>query len=1057
MTTKLGKLRDLLRELFQLDQADLDFGIYRIMNQKRDEVERFLDEDLLPQVRAAFEKYRPADKAALQAELDKTLADLAKYGVDPETNEAVLSLRKRLAQGVDVAALEDEVFSDLFTFFRRYYNGGDFLSLRRYKEGVYAIPYEGEEVKLHWANHDQYYIKSSEYLTNYAFKLGQRKVRFELAAANTERDNNKAQNGNERRFILAEEDAVAEESGELVARFEYRPDGDKRTQAELNAEAAASIVDAAPAPWKDTLGRKVPTKANPGRTVLDQHMHDYTARNTFDYFIHKDLGGFLRRELDFFIKNEVLLLDDVDQIEDFAKVEEKLSKIKVLRAIAHKVIAFLAQLEDFQKKLWLKKKFVVETNWCITLDRVPEEFYPEIAANDAQREEWVRCLAIDKIEGDLTTPPYSAPLTEKFLAAHPFLTLDTRHFDTEFREKLLASLHELASSTRGVLVNAQNFDALGLLECEFGQSVDSVYLDPPYNTDAAPINYKNEFRHSTWLCLFEGPLRRSIRLLNENAVVCVTIDDFEAAPLRLLLDTTFDPTRRLGIVPIKNNPAGRTGTVGFSTCHEYALFYGCSETARPNRLPHSDAQKKRYAEKDDQGAFEWTNFRKHGGSNTYRTTRPRQFFPLYVEGSEVRVPEMTWNNDSRSWEVTEKPRATEEVLWPIDSKGRERIWDFNAGTTRKNLKDLLVRPDSQGQTAVYRKWRLNDKGLLPQTWWDKSEYSAAAYGTNLLSHMFGETHSFMFPKSLHAVADCIFVGGLKELTTGTVLDFFAGSGTTAHAVIHLNRQDEGERKFILVEMGDYFDEVTLSRIKKAAYSADWKDAEPKSHNDGTSQIFKYLRLESYEDALDNLELRERTEPQQQLLSASPEAREDYMLSYMLDVETQGSASLLNVEQFRDPFNYKLKITRNAEARVATVDLVETFNYLIGLRVDHMEARVHRTAEFERDEHGRLQVKGGTKPCDAGDGWTFRVIQGRDPSDERVLVIWRVLTDDPEKDNLMLDTFCTKMGFSTRDMEFDLIYVNGDNNLENLRRDQDTWKVQLIEESFHRLMFDVQDV
>jgi len=1056
MTIKLDKLQALLRELFQLDQADLDFGIYRIMNEKRDEVERFLDEDLLPQVRAAFEKYRPADKAEMQAELDKTIGDLTKYGVDPNTNEAVIKLRQRLAEGVDIAALEAEVFSDLFTFFRRYYQGGDFLSLRRYKAGVYAIPYEGEEVKLHWANHDQYYIKSSEHLTNYAFKIGQRRVRFELAVASTERDNNKAQNGNERRFILANDDAVIEEGGDLVVRVEYRPDADKRKQEELNTEAAASILNAAPAIWRDALGRRAPTKANPDRTVLDRHLHGYTARNTFDYFIHKDLGGFLRRELDFFIKNEILLLDDIDQVEDFAKVEEKLSKVRVLRAIANKIIAFLAQIEEYQRKLWLKKKFVVETNWCITLDRIPAECYPEIAANDAQREEWVRCLGIDDIEADLTTTAYSLPLTGEFLSSHPLLLVDTRHFEPPFKERLLAGIDELAASTSGILVNAQNFDALGLLEAEFAQSVDSFYLDPPYNTDAAPINYKNEFRHSTWLSMLESPLRRSLRLLAENAVGCVTIDDFEVAHLRLLLDKTFGAGRVLGVVPIKNNPAGRTGTVGFSTCHEYALFYGNSEGAKPNRLPHSDEQKKRYAERDDRGAFEWTNFRKHGGSNTYRTTRPRQFFPLYVDGSCVRIPKMTWDNDTRSWEVAESPLATQEVLWPIDSKGRERIWDFNSATTRKSLDDLLVRPDSQGQTAVYRKWRLNDKGLLPQTWWDKSKYSAAAYGTNLLSKMFGETHSFMFPKSLHAVADCLRVSGLNDLTTGTVLDFFAGSGTTAHAVIHLNRQDDGERRFILAEMGQYFDDVTLARIKKAAYSTDWKDAKPKSHHDGTSQLFKYLYLESYEDALDNLEIRPHSEPQQQFLAASAEAREDYMLSYMLDVETGGSASLLNVEQFKDPFNYKLKVTRSNETRVVAADLVETFNYLIGLRVAHMQARVHRTAEFERDEHGRLQVRGSTKPCDAGEGWTFRAIQGRDPSDERVLVIWRVLSGDPEKDNLMLDTFCTKMGFSTRDMEFDLVYVNGDNNLENLRRDQDTWKVQLIEANFHRLMFDVRD-
>ena len=163
----------------------------------------------------------------------------------------------------------------------------------------------------------------------------------------------------------------------------------------------------------------------------------YTARNTFDYFIHKDLGGFLRRELDFYIKNEVMHLDDVEN-ETAPRVEQYLSKIKVIRRIAGKIIDFLAQLEDFQKKLWLKKKFVVETQYCITLDRIPEEFYPEIAANDAQREEWVRLFAIDEIKGDLTIPSATAmPLTVEFLRRIQRYSSTHDHFDADFTERLL--------------------------------------------------------------------------------------------------------------------------------------------------------------------------------------------------------------------------------------------------------------------------------------------------------------------------------------------------------------------------------------------------------------------------------------------------------------------------------------------------------------------------------------------------------------------------------------------------------------------------------------------
>src|SRR5690606_1190293 len=135
--------------------------------------------------------------------------------------------------------------------------------------------------------------------------------------------------------------------------------------------------------------------------------------------------GFLRRELDFYIKNEIMHLDDLNT-ENEHRLEQYLSKIKVIKKISHKNIAFLEQIENFQKKLWLKKKFVVRADYCVTLDRVPEELYPEIVRNEAQIEEWKRLFAIHEIEGDLTTVPYSEPLTVEFLKAHPYLVLDTK-------------------------------------------------------------------------------------------------------------------------------------------------------------------------------------------------------------------------------------------------------------------------------------------------------------------------------------------------------------------------------------------------------------------------------------------------------------------------------------------------------------------------------------------------------------------------------------------------------------------------------------------------------
>ncbi|MCL6478078.1 MAG: hypothetical protein K6T65_06640 [Peptococcaceae bacterium] len=342
MSNKLTELKNILMEIFQFDQADLDFGIYRIMNQKREEIKDFLDNQLLPQVREAFKHYQDTDKAHLQKELDKVRESLEAYGVKPEQSNKYIELKEKLDQAVDVQALENEVYSHLTGFFRRYYDKGDFLSLRRYKEGVYAIPYEGEEVKLHWANADQYYIKTTEHLRDYTFKLPSgRRVHFKLVDASTERDNNKEPNGKERRFKLVEEDPLTEENGELYIRFTYQPAEKGEKQADLNAAAAQRIL-AGPGfdQWRRELAALQPTEKNPNRTLLEKHLNDYTAKNTFDYFIHKDLGGFLRRELDFYIKNEIMFLDDLDT-ENEVCLEQYINKIKVVKRIGHKIIAFL--------------------------------------------------------------------------------------------------------------------------------------------------------------------------------------------------------------------------------------------------------------------------------------------------------------------------------------------------------------------------------------------------------------------------------------------------------------------------------------------------------------------------------------------------------------------------------------------------------------------------------------------------------------------------------------------------------------------------------------------
>ena len=322
--------------------------------------------------------------------------------------------------------------------------------------------------------------------------------------------------------------------------------------------------------------------------------------------------------------------------------------------------------------------------------------------------------------------------------------------------------------------------------------------------------------------------------------------------------------------------------------------------------------------------------------------------------------------------------------------------------------------------------------MLPMTWWEKKEYSATEYGTNLLTRMFGMIADFSFPKALRLVIDSLTSTNLG--LHGVVIDFFAGSGTTGHAVIQMNREDQGNRKYILIEQGEYFSKVTKPRIQKVVYSAEWKSGQPVSHLAGISHCFKTLKIESYEDTLNNLQLR-RAAGQEHLFDTLPQqAKDDYLLHYMLDVESRGS--LLSVEDFKKPFDYTLKVAVDSAGawEERKVDLVETFNYLIGLTVKHID----------------IQLKQG-----------FVTIQGVLPSGEKTLVLWR---DCGVLDYEGISKLCEKLAINPKDNEFDVVYINGDNNIPTVLTQTAeeggatrVLKLRQIEPEFLSKMFSVEDL
>lgn len=1017
-----NRLKDLLREMFQLDRGDLDFGIYRIMNLKAKEIEAFLDDELLPQVKTIMAGIADEERAKLERSLAKAQESARKLGVDPDKAPKVIELQEQLTKAKSDANAETDVYNHLANFFARYYDEGDFMSLRRYSGGerpAYIIPYDGEEVKLHWANADQYYIKTTENYAAYIFTIGEgvdmRRVRFEIVAADNEKNNVKEAKGKQRRFVLTRnKNAVTEDGDNLVIRFEHRPltetekkkwpgNGAKQ-QDRINGELSARVLDMLELSWRSALAALAPTETKPERTLLQKHIESYTAKNSFDYFIHKDLGGFLRRELDLYLKTNVLNLNDL-AMGDEEQLSRALVHMRAVRHVGEKIIAFLAQLEDFQRHLWLKKKFVLETQWCVTLDRVPESLYPEIVTNETQREEWVELFAINEISGDLSNgnTGYNEPLNTDFLNANPYLVLDTRHFSADFKNRLLTGLSNagpLDKQTDGLLVHSENFQALNLLQARYQTQVKCVYIDPPYNTDTSAILYKNNYRHSSWMTLIANRIDLAKSLLLRNGSQVIAIDDTELVVLSQMLDTLYNDCDR-NIVVVNHHPAG-AGLEGtnISKTHEYAIFMTPSEKkvlfGEPKAGPDSEI-----------------SFLRTGtAESNLRVGRPNSFYCVLVNPKTHQVVGLEKPPKANEYPTHETKEGFVRV-YPVSKDGTERVWRRSYESCLREINDGNI--ICRNGRSLYIKTSNDGKYKPIFSNWTDGKYNAGVYGTNVLRDIIGK-NLFSYPKSIHTVANCI--NHITRTSNESItLDYFAGSGTTGHAVIELNREDGGQRKYILVEMGDHFDTVMLPRIKKVAYSPNWKNGKPDSREKSVSQIIKYVRLESYEDTLDGLVL-STISTDDLLAESNPELAEDYRLRYALGAEVAGSPCLLG-RDFTDPFAYTLSVVRDGARHQVPVDLPETFNYLLGL---HVESR-----RYIND---------------------VLVIAGVDAQGQTCLILWRNLET--------MDNDTLEKWFADNRPRFpdplNIVYVNGDHTLNAARQSNETWTAKNIESLFRELMF-----
>jgi len=1057
------KFRALLSELFQFDLADLDFGLYRLLKQRRRAIEEYFAEELPKRLSEHIHALDQQAKADIEAErkaaIDR-LRQLAPSAIEPDGTLAPIA--NTLAQaGGQIGDLilrirqidsilskwelaENQVNDALLLvhdFFRRYYDEGDFIPQPRFSHGEgYAIEsyrdrtlaplpqdfpgavYHGEDTYFHWPTRGMHYAKSDTYLKNYSFQVETQgpepqtfTVQFVLADVEPVRDNNRVT-----RYFFPKPE-VRLEGHTLTIPFDYRSKrgGDPANQEKILEPTFPAVLASIPDP---NLRAALENTGENGKSLLHRRARHFSALGSKDFFIHPRLEDFLQSELDYFTKSQALRHAELG---DDRLLRRRLATLKAFRGIAQDLIRFLGQLERIQTQLFEKKRLVYRTDYIVPIRYVPKSLWPEILANEAQIRCWQEDMGLTEID-------------QGVLETHPSLPVFTGHFDPGFARKLLAALSEcwdLDEITDGVLVHGENYGALRTLEARWREQVKVVYIDPPYNTKSSEIPYKNGFKHATYATLIEGRVRLARDFLRKDGVMLVSIDLEERTVVEHVLQDTFGRWNRVEeLIWVMNTTNSQVPT--YSTNHEYILVWakdlptvaadpkmfrepkpGYEEVMalvrelNPDYPPISEVEKAlrelyrrhkaEYRQEVEAQGLSWREGKKNDpwkGIYPYRHAEYRNKEGKLVPEERAREEGASlwvWREGDISMPAGKQSPSTRDpnspnyrFYRPLHPKtGKpvphpKRGWNcpYEARDEEgRSFKEL----DADGRIVWGKDERKvpQIKRFLHEVETNVAKSVIVDYndGEKETSALFGRSGVFFAPKPTSLMVRLLQQTVPQE---GWVLDYFAGSGTTAHGVIRLNREDGGQRRFILVEMGDHFDSVLLKRVQKVMYAPTWSGGKPKPEPmvdvasplpqwmERSPRLVKVLRLESYEDALFNLQTEPspREKAYEENLSAVERPHEflphenAYLLSYFAEVVRDGNPTLLRpmlngevLTEWHDPEALRIKRPERGGYREEEVDWLETAALWLGLRV-------RKYAEMEANGH-LYRVMYATSPDD----------------------------------------------------------------------------------------------
>lgn len=979
----IDQLKFFLKEMFQFNANDLDFGIYRIYNLKKKEIENFIegkDEQCLePIINKTLELVSNIEK---QVELTSLTAYLKKFNQESLVNDPAGNFQKIeqliLQFGSDDAEKEslkatlnsstkefnitdeikDKIYNHILGYFEMYYSNGDFGYNNR-SRSLYKVPYEadydGNDTMFHWKHKGSLYIKTGNSFNAIKFKLKHFDKDFELRLETNEdskkeevaRNNNKDTKLKHYKFNRFEEtdgitrivfnlsdssttkDKLFKDLFEQVFKSkvdlkkylfaddkpvfnDLTDDYDKVQDGSVKGIGALRVN-------RKTLLNKVNKNFERGSKIeiitengqehfsdetletiynIDQKLNSFYIGNDSDYFIHENLQEFLTQEKERYIKNHIL--SDLKSILDGKLDNTTLIIAKAFELVSSRIIEFLSVIEEFQKKLFTMKKKVVESEYCLTFDNIDEKYYKEILENKAQLAEWENLFSV-KVK------------TLADLKAQPTLVLDTKFFKQKdgsnpFKDKILAEIENLDERTNGLLINSENYQALQFIQERYKAGIKGIYIDPPYNTGGDEgFLYKDNFKHSSWLALMDNRLKLAKNLLSPTGTFSMSIDINELHSSIKLLNTYYSQENEKAIATVKRGSVTGAKVInpGVVNVSEYFLIYANNVAQwKPNRVFREKERDTRY--------------------NNFIVNRDDSFekwqFQTVLEAFA----------DSKGIKKSQLKKT-------LGDKYEEELETFIFSNSKSICRFAALDDSSVSENAVKMKYisKQNPQNIYCVEREDKNNYYFRngdiilffedrlidVNGKKVFGELVADIWDDVLPNDLHNEGGVKLRKGKKpekliqrfiDLATNKdsgewVLDYFGGSGTTGGVAL------KSGRKFVLIEMGKYFNTLTLPRLKNALFGEQSGISKVTGWKGGG--IIKYLVLEQYEDVLDAIEQFEGETPK------------NLPLKYLYKPELNKINSTLDLSM---PFSNKIKY--GLPTKEGFVDLVDTYNYLQGYEV-----------------------------------------------------------------------------------------------------------------------------